>query len=253
MTLKMIAIGLLALMGLSSVMSPKAFRVFLGGLGALCMALFVGFVATGERKADGKPLTVVKRVQELFGVKHDWTASADEIIDDIRQGKGDPSVKDLVPPGSEAAKKITTTQRAVLMPISIDGRYGKESQGDQMVSGMRANIDAYLKLQTKGSADIGVDMLTHKDLDPQFLKVTFVTLKDGRKQPLLVFDENYAQYVRTRGRQKVTQDRLWQLAVIAIGAGAVLLIAFAALKFVNRQAETVDEQDYLQNSNISMV
>ena len=39
MTLKMLAIGILALLGLSSVMNPKAFRVFLGGFGALCLAL----------------------------------------------------------------------------------------------------------------------------------------------------------------------------------------------------------------------
>ena len=34
MTLKMIAIGILALLGLSSVMNPRAFRMFMGGFGA---------------------------------------------------------------------------------------------------------------------------------------------------------------------------------------------------------------------------
>ena len=48
MTLKMLAIGILALLGLSSVMNPKAFRVFLGGFGALCLTLFIGFLATTE-------------------------------------------------------------------------------------------------------------------------------------------------------------------------------------------------------------
>ena len=55
MTLKAIAIGILILMGLSSVMKPKSFRLLLGGLGALCMAVL--FTLVVNRPASDETAT----------------------------------------------------------------------------------------------------------------------------------------------------------------------------------------------------
>lgn len=259
MTLKMIAIGLLALLGLSSVMSPKAFRVFLGGLGALCMALFVGLVATGDRKATNQQQNVFDKVRRLVGVQPDWMDSAGNILNDIREGKpGDPSLQDLLPSGSEPPKKISTPRRnpfpsvvaIARKPIIINRRYGQESQRDQIVADIQANIDEYLEEQ---QGVLGVEKLNHKDLDPSLLRYVGRTLQDGRREVYLVFDQKYAEHVRTRGRQMIRRDRLGEMAFVAIGAAATLLITYGVMKVINRQAAPDGDDDYLRNSNISMV
>ena len=79
MTLKMLAIGILVLLGLSSVMNPKTFRAFLGGLATLCMALFFGYVILGGKQQKQIPILSQLR-QQVTGIG--WHGSTVEVLED---------------------------------------------------------------------------------------------------------------------------------------------------------------------------
>lgn len=269
MTLKMIAIGILALMGLSSIMSPKTFRRFMGGLGALCMALFVGFVATGNHSKEGPTVirSLLTKIEKVAGLRPNWwdesaTEQSQRIVNEMKNGRtGDPGIQDLLPNNSQAkprpnpAKKFFVSQP----PIPVNLNSTEEEQGTKNVEAIQERIDDYLTGYKAKHTDIGVDRLTHRNLDPKLLlwgtRNVPGGLKDAEGNTLfwLVFDENYDDHIREQGRKLVIKERLWPMAYIVGACGAFLLLGYGLLKVLNRRSEPVHDQDYLKNSNISMV
>ena len=95
----MLAIGILVLLGLSSVMNPKTFRAFLGGLATLCMALFFGYVILGGKQQ--KQIPILSQLQQQIGIQPDWVESAKKrselILKDFNSGAVPPDASDLLP------------------------------------------------------------------------------------------------------------------------------------------------------------
>ena len=264
MTLKMVAIGILALMGLSSVMTPKTFRLFLGGFGALCMALFWGLVVTGnhgDEESKLRPVAIAK-LQELLGLQPDWEASASSksqtILKDVKEGRhGNPSLQDLLPDddsGQVRQPQPTKHSFPVLVsdtPIIVNRHGGSQ---DRWIAGFQVRISEYLKHYKKANrGDVGVDLLTYGDLDPSLIEWVGRKREDGSEEAYLVFSKKYANYVRLRGRQVLMKQRLKSLMYYAGAVAAVLILTFAGLKVLNRRSEPLHDQDYLRHSDISMV
>lgn len=248
MTLKMVAIGILVLLGLSSVMNPKTFRSFLGGLATLCMALFIGYVIFGDKQQE--PLPLLSQLQRQIGIQPDWAESAAKtseiMLEDFKSGNATPDASDLVPTdGSRKVKRIT-----VASPILVDAT---TTDPETIATKMRVRLEQYLERYRKESSDIGVDKLTFRNIDTSFVKWKPAKLQDGRKAIFLIFDEAFAQHVRTKGRHAAMKDRLKQLAVGLVAVGASLMLAFASLKYINRRNEPLQLQDYLQQGDVSMV
>lgn len=262
MTLKMIAIGILALMGLSSVMSPKTFRRFMGGLGALCMAIFIGLLATGNHDKDQPSMfrTLISKASKVAGLRPEWwiesaTEQSQRIANEIREGRtGDPQLKDLVPNVNSAPNTFAQKKHLLLLRTPIPANQ------ENTVESIREGIDRYLDYYRSQRKDIGVDRLTHRNLDPHLVRWTTPDIpgglqdKNGNTVFFLGFDEAYDEHIREQGRKLVVKERLAPMAQLGIAFGAFLFLSYAALKIVNRRAEPIqDDQDYLQNSNISMV
>jgi|GEM_PF-4310818 len=261
MTLKMVAIGILALMGLSSVMSRKTFRVFLGGFGALCMALFWGLVVTGNHGDDeSKPRPIaIAKLQELLGLKPGWEESASSksqsILKDVKEGKrGDPSLQDLLPASGKVQPQPTEHSFLAISqtPIVVDRR--NSNSQEKVVAGFQVRISEYLKHYKKHNrGDVGVDLLTYGDLDPSLIEWVGRKLDDGSEELYLVFNKKYANYVRLRGKQILMKQRLKSLMYFGGAVAAVLMLAYGGLKALNRRSRPLQDQDYLRHSDISMV
>lgn len=246
MTLKMLAIGILVLLGLSSVMNPKTFRAFLGGLATLCMALFFGYVILGGKQQQ---MPLLSKLQRQIGIQPDWVESAtkrsETILKDFKSGTAAPNASDLLPPDASRVMERVT----IASPIVVDGTTNAES----IVAKMRVRIEQYLERYRETHHDIGVDKLTYRNIDMKLVKDKRAKMKDGREAIFLLFDEDFAQHVRTKGRHAAMKDRLKQLAVVLVAAGAVVTLAFASLKYINRKNEPLQLQDYLQQGDVSMV
>lgn len=260
MTLKVIAIGILILMGLSSVMKPKSFRLLLGGLGALCMAVLFTLVVNRPASNGSTSPTMTSKVQQAFGLRPNWTESATRksrtILDDYQEGKlSEPSIKDLLPQGSgQPTQTKPTTQRKLYFksknPIKINR---SALDPNEFAEQMQIRINEYLAQHRKSYNDIGVQLLTHRNLDPRLIQAVRDKMDDGSEAIYLVFDEKYVEHVRAKGLHAVMKERLKILARCVAALGAVLLLAFGTLKTINRRNEPLHVQDYLQQSDISMV
>jgi hypothetical protein len=260
MTLKAIAIGILVLMGLSSVMKPKSFRLLLGGLGALCMAVLFTLVVNRPASDETATPTLTTKVQRAFGLQPNWTESATRrsrtILEDYQEGKlTDPSINDLVPQASgqpTPAKPTPQRKRFFISknPIRINR---SDLDPQEFVEQMQIRINEYLEQHRKNYNDVGVEQLTHRNLDPRLIQGRLAKMEDGSEAIFLVFDEKYVEHVRAKGLHVLMKERLKLLARVIAGAGAVLLLAFGTLKTINRRNEPMHVQDYLQQSDISMV
>ncbi len=272
MTLKMIAIGILALLGLSSVMKPKAFRLFLGGVGAVCMALYLGFVFRTDGKSVANP--VVARVQTFLGHEPDWRESAEamsqQLLDDIQAGKKESSISgDQQAPlplptresaeadGNSGAPKATTPNPSAavrkLIPIQIRSESAEQQKVDA-VAELQRRIDGFLDLHRKGNPnDPGVELLSHSDIDPRMLRFIGLKQQQGLKLFYWVVDDRFVNHVRAQGRKRIIRQRM-NVTTIAASAGlAALFFAYGLLKVVNGREQRRIEDDFLTNSNVSMV
>lgn len=253
MTLKMVAIGILVLMGLSSVMSPKTFRVFLGAFGAICMALFWGLVVTGNHGDEGerKRPVIIAKVQDLLGLQRDWletaTSKSKRLLKDFKENRNDdPSIRDLILDDGRKTPQVKIKRKFTKVfeetPTQID-----------VIASLQAHINKFLAdYQELNPTDVGVDLLQHKDLSPEPLKAVLVRTSTGTVLRSY-FTQEYADYVKLRGRQVLTKQRLISLLYCGGAVAALLMILLAGLKIWNRRVEPLHDRDYLRHSDISLV
>lgn len=249
MTLKMMAIGILVLLGLSSVMSPKTFRAFLGGLAALCFALFCGYFLFGGGE-DQRTTPSIAQLQKMIGIQNyseSATRRSESILTEFKQGTLPPSPSDLLPDNEKKPSfKAKKVRRSDFIYVDANTKH------TEILAKIQAEIERYLEDYRAEHGDVGVDRLTYRNIDPEFYDIREAKLKDG-KVMFLLFDENFQNHVRAKGRHAITKQRLVQLALGLGAIGAVLVLSFAGLKFLNRRNEPLRVQDYLEQSEISMV
>lgn len=256
MTMKMIAIGILALLGLSSVMSPKAFRMFLGGFAACCLVFFIGIVAA-DRNATGTPgKDLLSKVLTSFGKRPKWedlvAAASSEILDaaegDANAEKAEFSPNDLTDEPSGASKPVEPVTIQIL-------RIPKESRSLTVEKQILRILATGLKNYQENSREIGVDRLTVEDMHPNLVKVIpLPKTENGNRGFLLgVIPKQFVGYVRLEGRKLVMKERLELAAYLCVAFGAVLCLTYGILKVLNRRKVGSRELDYLRESEISLI
>jgi len=279
MTLKLIAIGLLALLGLSSVMKPQPFRVFLGLLGAVCMVLFVSFLVarknpeSAQRSGEGRVLT---QVNDFLGQRPDWKESAEavseRVLEDLEQGKvesygsaPEANPPETDPPANDPESIKPPSPRAridrVHVPLNVlkIKSTSKEQRKVELVTAMQDWINEYLTLyRTRNPLDPGVELLSHSDIDPQIIGQLRFKISTRDDMVLLTpkFDERFeafVRHVRKQGRKAITRIRMEQTAIVSCATIAVLFIAYGLLKAMNGRKPQQVEDDFLTRSNVSMV
>lgn len=279
MTLKLIAIGLLALLGLSSVMKPQPFRVFLGLLGAVCMVLFVSFLVArkspdyDQRTGGGRVLT---HVNDFLGQRPDWKESAEavseRVLEDLDQGKDESTDTSLEakPPATELPANASESIKPSLPRARLDRVHvplnvltikstSKEQRKVELVTAMQDWINEYLKLyRTRNPLDPGVELLSHSDIDPQIIGQLRFKISTRNDTVLLTpkFDERFevfVRHVRKQGRKAITRVRMEQTAIASCATIALLFIAYGLLKALNGRKSKQAKDDFLTRSNVSMV
>jgi hypothetical protein len=269
MTLKQIAIVILALLGLSSVMNAKAFRIFLGGLSALCVLVFLGILTLSDRSnviaksGPGVAKRLSTKLQRFFDAQPDFRESAEntsqQFLDDLRAGRDINEIKakpdnDMEVDAPAATVKPKMIPRVVgwqKYPVTIK----KDTEANERASfteNIYTVMGDYLKRYKKQSNEIGVDRLVPENLNPRLLKLFGERDQDGQVKLTVVFNDTFHQHVRLSGRRVVKKERLRSAASAAVALGTLLFLSYGTLKVLNSRRRRRDA-DYLQTSNISMV
>ena len=265
MQLKMIAIGILALLGLSSVMKPRAFRTFLGGIGAVCMVGLLSLITTRPTADEAsKPWSLLTRARQLIEKEPAWTESAEhlsqQVLEDLRTKMNGENGVPADTPEKEIPKPSSPPKGYhAQIEVSSDGRSREQTKID-LVAQIQNEINNYLNFyRAKNQFDPGVDLLSHSDLNPAIIPYKW-DLRFNRDRKLvnsrltLSFgDERFVQHVREQGRKKIIRMRMELTAVIAAACGGLLFAAYGVLKVLNRREQNRRTDDYLTQSNVSLV
>ena len=254
MMMKMIAIGILALLGLSSVMSPKAFRMFLGGFGACCTLLLVGALLRDRGQTQEKPTNdIVSRVLSTFGKQPTWKElmanTSNEILDAAK--KAPTNQEDAEEEGSAPASELPQVEK---IHISIP-TLSKDMQLASVEEKIKIILDSKLKQYQVISNEIGVDRLSVEDLNPGVLRpIPVRNNKDGKSATVLGFvNDDFQNHVRLEGKKLVMKERLEWAMIASMTLGAILFMGYGVLKVVNRRPARTAKTDYLQQCEISLI
>lgn len=249
MTLKIIALGILVLLGLSSVMNPRVFRIFLGGLGALGIALFLGLIAVVDRqhgaqtKTNGPAAQVLSRIITALGGQPHWEEIARTTVDTVESEVNRATNRDLEELARSGIKfkvaRITDTMRQM-------------TPADRLRTIYENYLEYEFKPKNKGP---GIARLTAKDLDPRLLKAVPVRQQPGGKWEYVVgfVEDEFAREARRAGRKLVVLERLEITAIASAALGAILFLTYGVLKVINARSQLKNDSDYLAASNVSMV
>ena len=78
--------------------------------------------------------------------------------------------------------------------------------------------------------------------------------QDGYTTFNLAFDKDeFAKHIRAQGRKLVIRQRLEITAGVVTAIGVILCLAYAGLKMLGSRDQTRRDDDYLTNTNVSMV
>ena len=264
MQLKLIAIGILALLGLSSVMKPRAFRVFLGGIGAICMVGFLSMMSTQPSENDGEAATgsqVLAIAKRLMGGEPEWTQSAErvsaQVLEDLRAKETAEldSSPTVASPEEEQTKPKARNRSYRVYNINVKAST-PEQQTVDFVTQLQKGVNDHLAWFSKGNPlDPGVTLLSHSDIDPSQIQrsIELIRIGKSRLRPCLAFGDEFNQHIREQGRKKLIRKRMELTLLITVGCGAVLVFAYAVLKVLNRRYQPKRTDDYLTHSNVSLV
>lgn len=252
MTLKFVAIVILALLGLSSVMSAKAFRVLVCSLGALCIVVAFAIAGLADRSPEtvtpGVLRLLASKLQAVFSPESNTHESAENtserILGDIRSGRRTADENhDGASVGSKRQRQFLT-----ISPAAEVDQLGKL----RVWIGMK--VQQYLDDYKKKSNEIGVSLLEPKNLNFGLLKWALQRHPETKEVRLvLVFDSTFDEHIRLSGRRITKKARLSSAAAYAAAGGTLLCLAFGSLKVVNGRSAGVRDSDYLHTSKISMV
>ena len=249
MTFKLIAIGILALLGLSSVMNPRVFRIFLSGLAALCLALFLGVIVVADReqtastKPSGPMAKIVSSILTALGQEPHWEEIAKTTVDTVEGEVSSAKNRDL----EELARKGSKFKVA-----RITDEMRRMTPAERLSAIYERYLEFEFKPKNKGP---GIDRLTAKHLDPRLLKAVPIRQQPNGKWDYVVgfVEDEFAREARRSGRKLEVLERLEITAIAAAAIGAILFIAYGTLKVVNTRYRVRSDSDYLAASSISMV
>ena len=251
MMMKMVAIGILALLGLSSVMSPKAFRMFLGGFGACCTLLLVGVLLRDRGQTSEKPTPdIVSRVLATFGKQPTWKELVTNASNEVLAAKETPA--DQADEGGSAPSPELPTAEKIHISIPT---LPKDMQLKSVEDKIKLTLESRLRQYQAVSTEIGVDRLTVEDLNPGVLRpIPVRNNKTGKTAMFLGFvNDQFQKHVRLEGKKLVMKERLEWAMVGAMTLGAILFMGYGALKVVNRRPTRSAKTDYLQQCEISLI
>jgi len=120
---------------------------------------------------------------------------------------------------------------------------------------MASVIRAYLKKHHNPRLDPGVDQLEPEDLNWRLLHFHYKGTDKSKavKRVTIVFDDEFHNHVRKRGRELVTKDHLMKAGFASGGTLAVLITLFGLLKLKQARREVAPAKDLLASSGVWMV
>lgn len=245
MVFKFLVIGTLAILALSSVMNPRAFRMLLATIGALAAVFAIAAIALVTYGQDVDPA----KFHGLTRYAAEWH----------RRLYGQPSWEEAVKTTSERALEEFKDDlkdpgrmdfTVYKYPLEVPEGPPREALA-KVVPQIKVIVDQYLETLKAESADPEVQKLTAQDLDLSLLKF-WVPRESGRKRLYIAFDDKFKQQIPKRARMVTARERMWITLYVCGGVGVALCIAFSVLKIVNGRARTRPERDYLRLSGVSM-
>ena len=252
MMLKMIAIGGLAVLALSSVMSRKAFRMLVSACGVAAIVLCMGYVAAVVfSPADGRAVAMLEPFRRfnrsIIGPTFDQAAAAQ-------------TQRLMAEQKSQAAtdEELQTYQAKLELPkVSASGLALTPKQQQQVLADVstkiRKSVESLLDRAKRQSASLEVKALELGDLDIRKLNFQMLQSPNGKRFLVPVHDEHFADVIRIAVITKQRKSRLVLAICVCFAIGVVLCLLFALLKTLNARPRQVPEKDYLRLSDISMI
>jgi hypothetical protein len=282
--MNLIAIGILALLAVSLLISSKHFRFFVGSMIGVIALLGVVVVAFWGMRHEVEPqstaTSATPNIMESFqrgwqllngpSVRDTVEATSERILSKVTKGDTEDPIDNIVAPEtadlSEDSKENTSaareepkqaaTQPQTLMLVKLQ-RTGNETL-DQISLSERisAIVENRLVWYRKQSHSPGVDKLQPRHLDVrQFLRVGAVKVDDKNVlQAGIVFvDSAFDQHVRARGLDLVKHYRLKTTVHACMWTLGSMIVLFGLLKLRQSRCRKAPTDDHLLTSGISMV
>ena len=241
-----IAIGTLALLALSSVMSPKAFRMLLATLGigsVLAITMSIG-VLGNSRPLDPHELGGLARylspLQRQWGGQSNWNVEAIQAARERAQQE----LQQTTPP---------TRGGLSIYRAPIDVPDFSRATGQKVLAEVILAVNRFLQEESKKpGAHPGLKILQAKDVD--ISRIGFVIQKRPEGQRWFVgINEEFKQHIQLRARQVIMRERLRYSVYTCFAIAAVLCALYGLLKVFNtRRGRRLPEQDFLRLSGISL-
>ena len=274
-----LAIGILSLLALSMMISSKYFRVIMGTLAVVVVTIvavlsFLGMRAlpsagdlTGPFLTWKFPITKpnLRETAEamsariLFEMDHDLADPMDKPVAESVPGDERPQTKlstqatdsDEKSPSPQPPKRRFVFVEHFTLEPSINSSVLQEVTVQEKMASV---IRAYLEKHHNPSLDPGVDQLKPEDLNWRLLDFRYKRDKSKAvKQVTIVFDDEFHNHVRERGRQLVTKDHLQKAGFASIGTLAMLTTLFGLLKLKQAKRKVAPAKDLLVSSGVWMV
>lgn len=275
-----LAIGILSLLALSMMMSSKHLRVITGTLAvvvvtAVAALLFLGMRAlpsAGDLTPRTRPFfswsfQITKpnlretaediSARVLAGMDHDH---ADLIDEPVAVPDDEHPPIDLSTQATDSDKKSSHPQphgqfvfvEHFTLEPSISSSVPHEVTVQEKMASV---IRAYLKKHHNPRLDPGVDQLEPEDLNWRLLHFHYKGTDKSQavKRVTIVFDDEFHNHVRKRGRELVTKDHLMKAGFASGGTLAVLITLFGLLKLKQARREAAPAKDLLASSGVWMV
>ena len=244
--LQAIAIGVLALLALSSVMNPKAFRMLLGALG-IAAAAVLAFTVIVASQAAGPDRTRFASISRYVDVDAIYSRLFGQLtLADTRE---------VAARALSAQAEPTTGRRGLTViphPIQITDQ-GPTSQ-IRVIEEIVGVVERYLRqLQSEPTASEELKQLKTNELDIRLLKFLVQKRDDSPSKTLFVaFDDRFNEHIRRRAYQVTIRERLKLTTYVCFAVGIAMCFWFGFLKVVNARRRSLPERDFLRLSGVTM-
>lgn len=239
-----IAIGTLALLALSSVMSPKAFRMLLGALGVvLAMVVTLSFaIANYSPERNSAPVPGIARIVDVGALYRQLFGPT------FAEAKQEATEKALNA-APETTQRIEWTVHS--QPILVPDK--KPKTGVRVMASIVQHVDSYLDSVRKANPENSeLERLQARDLNLTLLNFVEQRGDAGARRIFVAFDDAFKQHIRVRARQLGIRSRLTVTVYVCFAIGIAMCIVFGLLKVINARQRVSPERDLLRLSGISM-